>query len=105
MGFITTLTGILHITVTIITDHIDTITTTITDTHTEVPTIIEVTELQQLLEEVTLLVVEELQLLDALLMFTEEAIVEPIEATEILVQQEIQEDIILEEVAILITEV
>ena len=69
------------------------------------PTIIEVTELQQLLEEVILLVVEGLQLQDVLLMFTEEAIVEPIEATKILAQQEIQEDTTQEEVAILITEV
>ncbi|GFD76231.1 hypothetical protein KUL156_62160 [Alteromonas sp. KUL156] len=69
------------------------------------PTTIEVTELQQLLEEVILQVVEELPLLDALLMFTEEVIVELIVTTEILVLQEIREAIILEEEATLTIEV
>ncbi|AZJ34943.1 hypothetical protein D6T69_05140 [Tenacibaculum singaporense] len=105
MGFIITLTGALHITDTITTGHIDTITTIITDVHTEAPTITEVTELQQLLEEVILLVVEELQLQDAPLMFTEEVIVEPIVMTEILVLQEVHEDTIQEEAVTLTTEV
>ncbi|GFD82271.1 hypothetical protein KUL118_51330 [Tenacibaculum sp. KUL118] len=69
------------------------------------PTTIEVTELQQLLEEVILQVVEELPLLDALLMFTEEVIVELIVTREILVLQEIREAIILEEEATLTIEV
>lgn len=105
MDFITILTGTLHITDTTTTGHIDTITTIITDVHTEAPTITEVTELQQLLEEVILLVVEELQLQDALLMFTEEVIVEPIVMTEILVLQEVHEDTIQEEAVTLTTEV
>lgn len=105
MDFIIILTGTLHITGTITTDHIDTITTIITDVHIEAPTIIEVTELQQLPEEVILLVVEELQLQDALLMFTEEVIVEPIVMTEILVLQEVHEDTIQEEAVTLTTEV
>lgn len=105
MGFITTLTGTLHITDTTIIDHIDTIIIAIIDVLTEVLTTTEVTELQQPLEEDTLLVVEELQLQDVLLMFTEEVIVELIVITEILAQQEIQEDTTQEEVTTLTIEV
>jgi len=105
VGFIIILTGTLPITDTITTDHIDTTTTIITDVHTEELTITEVIEPQQPLEGVTLLVAEELQLLDVLLMFTEEVIVEPIVMTEILVLQEVHEGIIQEGAATLTTEV
>jgi hypothetical protein len=105
VGFIIILTGTLPITDTITTDHIDTITTIITDVHTEELTITEVIEPQQPLEEVTLLVAEGLQLLDVLPMFIEEVIVEPIVMTEILVLQEVHEGIIQDGAATLTTEV
>lgn len=102
MEFIITLTGTLLITGTTIIDHIDTITIVIINALIEALTIIEGTELQQLLEEVTLLVVEELQLQDVLLMFTEEVMEEPTAIT--LALQEIREAIIQEEETVLTIE-